>query len=136
MKTITLLGVLFVLSIVSIITACKHNAYEPQIESNDTNKQTIAVDTPSFERDIFPIFKTSCASNGCHNATSQRAGYEYSSYTTAVAKGIKEGDAEGSKVYQSIATTDVKKLMPPGAPLLPKQQQLIKDWINNGAKNN
>lgn len=135
MKTITLCGVLFVL-VIAGTTGCKHDAYETKIANNDTNTTNTQVDTPSFRRDIFPIFKTSCAYTGCHAANSKRAGYEYSDYHTTVAKGIKAGDAANSKVYQSITTREVTDVMPPGAPLLPEQQKLIELWINQGAKNN
>ncbi|MEZ5016946.1 MAG: c-type cytochrome domain-containing protein [Flavipsychrobacter sp.] len=136
MKTITLCGVLFVWLIIGT-TSCKHDAYEAKIVNYDTNTTNTQVDTPSFRGDIFPIFQTSCASaGGCHNTTSQRAGYEFSSYETSVAKGIVKGKAEDSKIYQTIITTDPTRLMPPGAPLLPKQKELVRDWINTGAPDN
>ncbi len=131
MKFITLFGLLFVLGIV--LHSCKHEAPTPVVLQNNTS----VAGNVSFQKDVLPILQTSCASTGgCHNAVSKADGYQLTSYATTMQKGIKPGDAAGSKVYQAIIETDPMELMPPGAPLLPAQKEIIKQWIDQGAKDN
>jgi hypothetical protein len=90
-----------------------------------------------FEADILPIFNTNCAKSGCHDVASHNQGYVFDSYANIVKKGIVAGFADKSDVYEKITETDPGKRMPqpPNPELTAAQKDLIKRWINEGAKN-
>ena len=95
-----------------------------------------------FNRDIRPILSDTCFK--CHGPDEKqrmanlrlddtgglftdRGGYRI----------IVPGDAAQSKLYQKISTKDESMLMPPtysGRSLTPKQIELFKTWIDQGAK--
>ncbi len=95
-----------------------------------------------FNRDIRPILSDTCFK--CHGPDEKqrmanlrlddteglfvdRGGYRI----------IVPGDAEKSKLYQKISSTDDSFRMPPtysGRSLTPKQIELMKEWIDQGAK--
>ncbi|MBL7857277.1 MAG: hypothetical protein JNM57_06280 [Cyclobacteriaceae bacterium] len=87
-----------------------------------------------FESSILPIFISSCARSGCHDATTREEGYVLDSYNNIVRKGISPGNASGSKLYKVLFETGEDQ-MPPDAPLSQAQKDSIKLWINQGAKN-
>ncbi len=101
-----------------------------------------AVKRVDFNRDIRPILSDTCFK--CHGPDEKqrmanlrlddteglfvdRGGYRI----------IVPGNAAQSKLYQKISATDSSILMPPaysGRTLTPKQIELIKEWIDQGAK--
>jgi hypothetical protein len=125
-----------------IMYACKHAIVNPQTPVIGGNGGTGGGTGPlppgqvCFD-DVLPIFQSSCAKSGCHNAASAQKGYVFDSYANIVRKDIKPGNAAGSKVYKMLIETDEDDRMPklPYPRLLPAQIQLIKDWIDQGAKN-
>lgn len=105
-------------------------------------------DDPSFAADIQPIFTAHCALSGCHNATA-RAGMNLSegnAYSNIVniassqdntKKRVLPDDAENSYLVMKIeGRQTVGTRMPQGGTLSDDSIQLIKNWINKGAKNN
>jgi cytochrome c5 len=87
-----------------------------------------------FESSVLPIFVSSCAMSGCHNASSQREGYVLDSYTNILRRGITPGSATSSKLYKVLFATGEDR-MPPNGSLTLAQKDSIKVWINQGAKN-
>ena len=95
-----------------------------------------------FNRDIRPILSENCFA--CHGPDSgtRKAGLRLD--TEEGAKGKSKGDAaiipgnaNASEAYKRLVTHDAKELMPPAKSnkkLDEKQKQLIRDWINQGAK--
>lgn len=132
MKKSVVLGI--VLGIVALY-ACKHAIVNPQPPAggggNNPGSASVCFD------DVLPIFRSSCAKSGCHDAATATKGYVFDSYTNILKKDIKPGDAAGSKVYKMLIDPDEDDRMPkqPYPRLLPAQIQLIKDWIDQGAKN-
>jgi hypothetical protein len=90
-----------------------------------------------FESDVLPIFQSSCAKSGCHDAASRQGGYILTDYANIIRKGIRPGNAGGSKIFQVIVTTDPGDRMPqpPNPALTTAQINLIGEWINEGALN-
>jgi hypothetical protein len=139
MKKITILITVFG---AIIMYACKHTIVNPQEPVTTGNGGsggsggTGGTGQVCFD-EILPIFRSSCAKAGCHDAATAMKGYVFDSYANIVRKDIKPGNAAGSKVYKMIIETDEDKRMPrqPYPRLLPAQVQLIRDWINQGAKN-
>jgi len=87
-----------------------------------------------FESSVLPIFVSSCAISGCHDAETQEEELILDSYRNIVRKGIVPGNARESKLYKVLFQTG-EDLMPPGAPLSQAQKDSIAAWINQGAKN-
>ncbi len=128
--------------------ACTHQALSPGGNDNNTdstgnsggpgnggsggNSDTLVC----FEGDILPIFISSCAKSGCHDAASGKEGYVLNSYQNITKKGIVPGKASDSKIFR-VLTEDGDDRMPqsPYPPLLASQIDLVKRWINEGAKN-
>ena len=75
---------------------------------------------------------TSCGKSGCHDAASHKEGYVLDSYSNIVKRGIAPGNASKSELYKVIAGGE----MPPKATYKTSDQvALIKQWIDEGAKN-
>lgn len=89
--------------------------------------------TVYFVNDIQPILNSNCAYSQCHDNISQKDGVDLSAYDKIISTGeVKAGDPEGSELYEVIQEGE----MPPSGPMASSQQQLIYDWIKQGAKNN
>ena len=119
-----------------LVIACTHEVAQPggTTGGNGNNSGDSAnSDLVCFEGDILPLFQSTCAKSGCHDAQSHEEGYVFDSYENIIAKGIKAGNAGDSKVYEEISEGE----MPPeGNPALTQEQvALIAKWINEGAKN-
>lgn len=117
-----------------MIDSCTHDPlFDP-----DSLKPTIPGCTATgqicFESNVLPIFISSCARSGCHDAITRTEGYVLDSYANIVRKGIKPGDANESEIYKVLLESGDDQ-MPPDAPLTQAQKDSIKLWINQGAKN-
>lgn len=90
----------------------------------------------SFSNDILPIFESRCVN--CHGGQRTSEGLSLKTYDTLLA-GSKNGavliagDADHSLLVELSAQGKMPKR---GPKLTPEQVQLLKDWINAGAKNN
>ena len=92
------------------------------------------------------IFRFSCSTAACHDASSA-GGLDLTSYETLIAGSntrsvISAGDAEGSPLIWSMEGRDPignpVSIMPPAGrtTITMSEINLIKDWIDQGAKNN
>ncbi|MCI0514708.1 hypothetical protein L0128_15950 [candidate division KSB1 bacterium] len=116
---------------------------------DDTNNPAASPNTDvSLTHDIQPIFNASCAVSGCHNVAAAAqlnlsAGKSYSSLVEvnanqdATQKRVQTGDAMNSYLVVKIeGRQKIGSKMPPGSALSVTQIQAIKNWIDQGAKNN
>ena len=92
---------------------------------------------PSFQREVVPILRTACL--GCHSAQLPTAGFSVDSYM-ALMKGGKAGVAivpgkSGESRLVRMLTGAQKPIMPPGAGLKAPDIELIRRWVDAGAKN-
>ncbi|MDR3680980.1 MAG: hypothetical protein P4L41_13530 [Flavipsychrobacter sp.] len=133
--------------LVVCLYACTHKpGVIPTIPKNDTtaknnNNNNNTQDTTQqmvdtsvcFQRDILPIFLGSCAISGCHDASTQEKGYNLTSYSNIIRKGLQPYYSASSKLY----TECVSGKMPayPIARLDSTQLSLLKHWIDMGAHN-
>lgn len=92
----------------------------------------------TFEADIKPIFAQSCAP--CHAGASAKGGFAVDT-VAAVLKGggsygavVKAGDAAKSSLITIISGKDEDLPAPEKHKLAPKQIELVKQWIQQGAK--
>ncbi|MFK7807942.1 MAG: c-type cytochrome domain-containing protein [Saprospiraceae bacterium] len=95
-----------------------------------------ANDTISFQHQVLPIMISACAYSGCHDAITAEDGIVLDNYENVI-KEVKPGDPNDSELYESIVENDPDDIMPPppADPLTAEQIKVVKDWINQGAKN-
>lgn len=96
------------------------------------------------------VFDTSCATSGCHNASSKAGSLDLSSADTSYAQlvgvaavgedvgalaRVTAGNAADSVLVIRISGTDLGVRMPQGNAVLPEKAiAAITQWINDGAK--
>lgn len=124
-----------------LVAACDTNVVEPDPIDNDPGGTTDV----SFSSDVLPILTSSCGGSGCH-APGTQSGVGLSSYiavTTSVGsqygtKIVVPGNAAASPLVEKIAgTIRFGARMPLGRPTLSSAQvTTIRNWVNEGAKNN
>ncbi len=97
-------------------------------------------DTISFQKDILPVFATSCATSGCHSGSTPSGNLNLEN-TKAYAQLAKKGSGylipsnpTASVLYSQLIS--VSQPMPPTGKLSSCNIQLIENWISQGAKNN
>jgi len=130
-----------------IFFACKHQVLNPGSgDKGNGNGNGNGGDTSvtgnndsliCFEEEILPLFQTSCAKSGCHDAQTHAEGYVLDSYNHIVSKGIVPGNSKQSKLYKVISGKGDEDRMPPppNSPLSQTQLNLIAQWIDEGAQN-
>ncbi|MDQ3650713.1 MAG: PSD1 and planctomycete cytochrome C domain-containing protein [Acidobacteriota bacterium] len=89
-----------------------------------------------FNRDIKPIFETSC--NKCHGDGKATAGLRLDSKAAAMKGGgsgpaIVAGNSKGSLLMQRVRGEGNEMRMPPGKELPPEKIDLLAAWIDEGA---
>lgn len=102
----------------------------------------------SFENDIQPIFTNNCSSSQCHGSGAS-AGLNLTSgqaYTNLVdvnstqkpdLKRVLANDADNSYLAMKLENRNISgNKMPPSGSLSDASISAIKQWINEGAKNN
>lgn len=127
-----IIGLLLAIGI-GMMASCKH---EPPVNPNPVVMQT--TDTGiCFDRDILPIFTSGCAKAGCHDAITMAEDYQFTDYAHIMKRGIVAGNPSESKVYRAITETkpDERMPQPPNPALTAAQQEMIRRWIAEGAKN-
>lgn len=98
-----------------------------------------AAEPVDFARDIKPVFAKHCLS--CHGADKQEGGLRLDQSVSGLKGGdnfgqaILPGKGEDSPLFQFIARDDADLKMPPRGPrLLAREQEVIRLWIDQGAK--
>jgi mono/diheme cytochrome c family protein len=94
-------------------------------------------DTIYFSIDVLPIFLSTCAKSGCHDATAQED-VRLDSYAAAMASGVvRPYDLGDSEMWEKINETDPEDIMPPAPeqPLDAARKEIIRRWIEQGAQN-
>lgn len=114
---------------------CKHEPdfiVEPEPKPCDP-------DSVYFENEVLPILQSSCALSGCHDVASAQEGIVLNSYETLMNSNvIVPGNPDDSELFEKITEDDPDKRMPPppALPLSAEQQETIRKWISQGARNN
>lgn len=123
--------------LVLIVGSCLHEPFIDPSSLNNGQSSTpgcTSSGTVCFESSVLPIFLSSCARSGCHDAVKKEAGYVLDNYNNIVRKGITPGNANGSKLYKVLFESGDDQ-MPPDTPLSQAQKDSIAAWINQGGKN-
>lgn len=116
----------------------------PESDQENIKQITITIlDTNSyldtsvcFERDVLPIFRANCALSGCHSDVNPEDDLALTSYSK-IMKEIKPYRADDSEIFEKIIETKNDEVMPPPPykRLSTEQIEIIRRWINEGAKN-
>jgi hypothetical protein len=132
----------YFLFLLAVLVACTHKPFIPHTvttvtttTTRDTTDSLVYVPDTSvcFERDVLPIFISSCAKAGCHDAITKKDGYNFSSYATIIAKGLVRYNSAGSKVYTKCLSGKMPES--PTPKLDSTQLSFIRRWIDKGAPN-
>jgi uncharacterized membrane protein len=119
----------------SASTGCEHDPINP-VDPNPTDT-TSPCDpgTVDFKNEVLPLITSKCAMPGCHNSPNGADGVVLDSYSE-IRKEVRPGSLNNSELWEAITETDPDKMMPPpGYPqLTPAEKELIKKWIQQGAK--
>jgi uncharacterized membrane protein len=131
--------IVLILAIMAVTYACKHEPMLKPVQKDPTPPDTIPAGSTGvcFTKDVLPIFQSYCAKAGCHDAITHEDDLVLNSYDNIIKDEIKPGDANNSKMYRVIISTDPDEMMPPpgNQQLTPAQKDIIKKWIDEGAKN-
>lgn len=103
------------------------------------NEDPCDPDTVYFQNQVLPLIISSCATTGCHDKLTGEQEVLLIDYASIIHYGkIKPGDPYDSELYEKIIDTDPDDMMPPPpkAPLTQEQKDMIKKWIEQGAKEN
>ena len=115
------LSLLIILTTVSWISSCTHNA------------DLTGLPEVCFERDVLWIYSNSCAISGCHDGKGE-AGPALNNYTNIV-NTVVPGNPDASSSYQAIISTWGENKMPPDEPISIDNRTTIRVWIEQGALN-
>jgi hypothetical protein len=111
---------IIVLTIMSWVTSCTHNA-------NIDNIPDVC-----FDRDVLIVFQTNCSTNTCHNGTGDSR-LLLDNYTS-ISQAVVPGKPYSSSIYKSIIATSGENRMPPDKSLTLENRTIIRLWIEQGAK--
>jgi hypothetical protein len=100
---------------------------------------TVAADETSFSKDIAPIILNKCVS--CHGSEKARGGFRAHTFKDLMTPGkskspsITPGKPDASELFARLTATDPDDRMPQKDDALePRQIEIFKTWISEGAK--
>lgn len=134
-KLQTMKSKLLILGAIVLIFGC---TTEPIIPPNFTGEDQNGNCVPgfiSFEQEILPIVTSNCAMSGCHDEITAEDDVILTNYAN-IMKEVTPNDPMNSALYEYIILPpNDEDIMPPPpySAMTQAQQQLIKDWINQGA---
>jgi hypothetical protein len=129
---------LIAVSLLFFISSCTHEPEDINPGGIDSSNQC----DPSityFQNSVLPVLQSNCALSGCHDLQTAESDVILSSYEEIIKSGeLVPGRASDSDLYELIIESDPDDRMPPppNTPLAQEQIVTIRDWINQGAKNN
>ena len=91
----------------------------------------------SFKNEVLPLLESSCAVVGCHVGMNPPKNVDLSSYAKVIETAdVQAGEPEQSELYEVLVEDRPSHVMPPGSPLPASQIELVRKWIEQGAKDN
>jgi hypothetical protein len=120
-----LFQILMILSMSLYLNSCYYDAFPDE-------DLTPSPEEVSYQNDIVPLW-VQCA--GCHNGNTP-PNLSESSYNSLLDGYVVPSNAEASILYQSLLGTNGVSLMPPSGEWPASKISLVRDWIDQGAKDN
>jgi len=106
-----------------------------QLNCVNATNTNVNSETVCFDSQILPFFQTNCAMSGCHDSKTRAEGYDLSSYSTIMKKGISTNKPTSSELYKVIIDTGKDRMPPSPRQAISKQQSdMLLKWIQQGAK--
>jgi len=129
-----------------LLPSCKHDPLippDPVIPQNPIDTGIFSgwpcsPDTIYFQNQVLPLLVSKCAQPACHDVASHEEGIVLVDYQRVMSTGkIKPGKPFDSDLYEAIMESDPDDRMPrpPSPALTADEKNLIKTWIEQGAKN-
>jgi uncharacterized membrane protein len=129
-----------------LMLSCKHEIISDGAGSgtgtgtgsgNAGGQSTCSPDSVYFQQQVLPIFVSNCSMSGCHDALTQQHGIVLTNYN-GIRSEVSPGNLNNSEIWEKINETDPGDRMPPPPrlPLTQAQKDIIRKWIQQGAKNN
>jgi uncharacterized membrane protein len=126
---------LVIITFIAAIVSCTTEPIVPPNFSGELPDGDCLPGVISFEQEILPLLVSNCAMSGCHDAISAEDGVVLTSYES-IMREVEPYDVNDSELYESLVETDDDIMPPPPAsPFSSDKLKLIRDWINQGAKN-
>jgi len=140
--------VIFAISIIALnaLISCKHELPIAISETGNSSPIDTTIIPPPpppedtivcFESQILPLFVSSCAKSGCHDAITAEEDLTLTNYQ-AIMEGIQANNPGQSEfLHVMLLPQSNENAMPPApnTPMTPEQIALITQWINQGAQN-
>lgn len=114
------LALLVILTTISWITSCTHEAKIPDMP------------VICFEGDVLPIFANNCSISNCHDGQGE-SDLVLNNYPN-ISHYVVPGNPNSSKIYEAIIATIGENKMPPDQPLSLTNRTIIRLWIEQGAR--
>ena len=122
---------LMLVSMGLVMNSCYYDAF-PEEEIIDPDNGGGQTEEVSYATDIVPLWGQ-CV--GCHSGTTP-PNMKDNSYSNLLNGYVVASDADASVLYKSLLGTGGISLMPPGSKWSQAKIDLVKNWINQGAKDN
>lgn len=117
--------------------SCTH---KPGVYYDNTPKvsNNCSADTVYFQNDIQPLFNSTCALTGCHDAATGKEGLVLTDYAAVMKTGgINLQNPAESKIYRVLSKGGDDVMPPqPASPWSSNQKAALLTWITQGALNN
>ena len=117
-----------------VMNSCYYDAFPEEVldpnGGGDNGGGT--VEEVSYSAAVVPLW-SQCV--GCHSGGTP-PNMKDNSYSNLLDGYVVAGDAEASVLYKSLLGTGGVSLMPPGSKWPQSKIDLVKNWINQGAKDN
>ena len=130
---ILIAGTAILLTMMLLMTSCKHEAEVVPKSSDDGNNSGSGnngsgsdcdPNTVYFQNSILPLLQGNCASSNCHDANDPEDGVQLTDYANILATAeVQPGDPSDSKLFEVLIDSDPDDRMPPaGQPQLSQAQ--------------
>lgn len=119
--------------------ACTKNKYEKP--ADPAKPVVVTCDTVStamsYSIHVKPILVNNCGTNGCHDAVNKFGGWDLSACTPTAGNGVQACAITNNQLLGAIThSNNVNMPMPPSGKLADCDIAKIRNWIQQGAKDN
>ena len=111
------------------LESCYYDSFPEEVEGPGEPVPEVV----SYKNDIMPLWEGQCVA--CHKGNVAPDLRPETSYTSLLNGYVEPGNSEGSVLYQSLIWGDAVK-MPLDSKWPASKTDLVKAWIDQGAKNN